>query len=251
MPYAPLSTSDRARSGLGAATIVALTGVVLVIGLRVDPRAAVRQGLQTFALAPDPPPPTPAPPPPHHAARRPQGAAAPPNLRSRATEVAAPKPILPPPPPKLVTAPKAAQSLDPSSGAADRAGPGTGAGGVGNGFGSGGGGDGDGDGDGGDTPPRWKSGRLKDSDYPKDAGRSGISGTVSVRYVVEEDGRVTHCQVTHSSGSALLDATTCRLIEQRFRYRPSLDSDGEPVRSIIEEDHSWLIDRRAADDEDR
>ena len=36
-----------------------------------------------------------------------------------------------------------------------------------------------------------------------------------------------------------LDQRTCALIEERFRFAPSRDGDGRPVRSIIEESHTW------------
>ena len=84
---------------------------------------------------------------------------------------------------------------------------------------------GDGAGDGG-TPPRHVRGRLRDSDYPRGLGEAGIEGTVSVRYAVAVDGRVSDCAIAHSSGSVVLDATTCRLIEQRFRLSPSRDAAG-------------------------
>jgi periplasmic protein TonB len=174
-----------------------------------------------------------------HTARK-QGAASPPNLRAHPVEIVAPPPVLPPISVPVVTASKAGQGSDPSAGASTVAGPGTGAGGVGTGSGSGGDGDGDGDG-GGDTPPRLIKGRLRNSDYPAAAGEAGVSGTVSVRYVVETDGRVSDCEVTRSSGSPLLDETTCRLIRERFRFRPSLDAQGRPVPAAIVENHSWYV----------
>ena len=41
-------------------------------------------------------------------------------------------------------------------------------------------------------------------------------------------------------GNPELDAVTCRLIQQRYRFRPSLDPGGRPVRSQVVEDHSWV-----------
>ena len=38
----------------------------------------------------------------------------------------------------------------------------------------------------------------------------------------------------------MLDDTTCRLITERYHFRPSLDPAGRPVRSQIVEDHSWV-----------
>jgi len=71
-------------------------------------------------------------------------------------------------------------------------------------------------------------------------GEAGGGGTVGVRFTVEVDGRVGRCMVTHSSGNRILDDTTCRLITERYRFRPSLDPAGRPVRSQIVEDHSWV-----------
>ena len=45
------------------------------------------------------------------------------------------------------------------------------------------------------------------------------------------------------SGNAALDETTCRLIEQRYRYDPSRDADGRPVRSIIVVNQDWVLER--------
>lgn len=197
--------------------------------------------LKTFTIKP-PPPPIPTVKPRIAQSRRPEGAASPPNLRSKATEIVAPPPVVPlPVQPFLNVSTVANIGSDTTSGAAPFAGPGTGAGGIGNGSGSGGAGEGDGDG-GTETPPRWRKGRLKDSDYPKGLGESGISGTVTVRYLVIETGRVTACDVLKSSGSDALDETTCRLIRERFRFDPSRDAAGRPLAAYIRENHSWSVE---------
>ena len=36
-------------------------------------------------------------------------------------------------------------------------------------------------------------------------------------------------------------------IEKRFRYDPSRDADGRPVRSIVVVDHDWIVEREPAD----
>jgi protein TonB len=234
--------NDRIIAAIAAAALQGLLVYALVVGLAVKMPGAVDSRLALFGVLPPPPPPPREKVVPHPVrSAKPEGAAAPPNLRSKAAEVAAPVPIvvLTVPPP-IVAAPKPGIGNDRSSGAAEVAGPGTGAGGVGNGTGSGGAGDGDGDG-GRDTPPRWIRGRIKDSDYPRAAKEAMIQGTVSVRYTVAETGRVTDCMVTRSSGNAELDETTCRLVKERFRYRPSKDEQGNPVESIIVENHSWVI----------
>ena len=233
--------ADRARGAIATAVAAGLIGAALLLGLRGAGayRDRIDPGLAIFTVAP------PTPPPPvraehHRRTPRREAAAAPPAKRATPTDLVAPTPVVPlPVPPPLVTAPLADTARAPTVGAA-LAGPGQGAGGEGNGRGSGDGGNGDGGG-GGETPPRWRHGRLKNSDFPAAAADAGASGTVGVRYVVRRDGRVEDCEVTHSSGSRVLDATTCRLIEQRFRFSPSRDAAGRPVDSMIVENHGWFI----------
>ena len=247
---------ERARAGLPTLVVHLLLGLALLRSLGVDPLALPPRVLTLIDLAPPPPPPrVEARPRVRERSRREEGAASPPNLESRRTEIVAPPPVLPPPPPPVVTADKADIGADPTAGAAPVPGPGTGSGGQGNGTGSGrwgngpgGGGDGDGDG-GGFTPPRRIRGSIRDSDYPAAVGAAGVGGTVSVIYTVETDGRATHCAITNSSGNPELDDTTCRLIEQRFRFQPSRDPFGRPVRSRIVQDHSWETQDEEPQDE--
>ncbi|ONF95080.1 Gram-negative bacterial tonB protein [Sphingomonas jeddahensis] len=128
------------------------------------------------------------------------------------------------------------------SGSADIRGPGTGAGGVGDGFGSGGAGDGDGGGYGEETGPTFLRGRMSTSDLPEALFATGFVGTVGVRYLVATNGRVPECVVTRSSGNRQVDAVTCRLIRERFRFRPSRDGRGRPVSAWIVENHSWEVE---------
>jgi protein TonB len=236
---------DRLKAGLPTLAVHLLLVLALLIGLGADPTTAPRlEPVRSIDLAPPPPPPVVTIPPVRERSRRPEGAASPPNLESQRTDIVAPPPLIPVPPP-VVTALVAGPGLDPSAGSAAVPGPGTGSGGVGDGTGSGGrgtgpGGGGDGDGDGrGLTPPRRIRGEIRDRDYPRGAGEAGLGGRVSVIYTVEPDGRATNCRITDSSGSPELDGTTCRLIEQRFRFRPSRDASGRPVRSRIVQDHYW------------
>jgi TonB family protein len=63
-------------------------------------------------------------------------------------------------------------------------------------------------------------------DYPEELREQGVQGTVTVRYTVDENGRVTDVSVSHSSGSDALDDAAVRAI-RRFRYRPA-QSSGKP-----------------------
>ena len=233
------SVQDRLLGALGAAIVVTLLGYGLLVGMAVEIHAQIEQAMALLDLrAPLPKPPLPPPPVERPKHRRASGPASPRNLKNKATEIVTPPPlILPPIPPPVVSAQKAGTGMAASTGAADRPGPGEGAGGQGNG--TGGGGDGDDD---GDVPPRRIRGQLKSSDLPPDLRDSEFSGTVAVRYDVETDGTVGICEIMGSSGSAELDRLTCRLIQQRFRFDPSRDSEGRPVESTIEENHRWEID---------
>lgn len=234
---------DRAISALLSAALTLLLGWALLAGLGVRMPGATERSLDTFDVVPLPPPPLERVVPDPARNTRPEGEAAPPNLRSTATPVVAPVPIVvtPVPPPPVIAAPVAGVGGDPSQGAAAAAGPGKGAGGVGNGTGSGGSGDGDGGGWEDETPPRRVRGRLRYSDHPGADAADGVRDTVSLRYFVETDGRVSGCRVTASSGNAALDAVVCGLVTRRFRYRPSLDGRGRPVRSIVSVDHDWGV----------
>jgi periplasmic protein TonB len=248
MTFVRSTRAERGRAALGAAALTAAFGYALVAGLALGSGASPEQALSLFEVGPDPPPPPREKLAPHrvHSSRR-EGAASPPNLRSEPTELVAPVPVVPVPvPPPVVTAAIAGIGGDPSAGSADVVGPGTGSGGQGDGRGSGGEGDGSGDG-GAETPPRWVRGQLKDSDYPEGAAEAGVGGTVGVRYLVWTDGRVRDCEITRSSGSRELDATTCRLIEQRFRFRPSRNEEGRAVPAVIVENHSWMIHQEPAE----
>lgn len=109
--------------------------------------------------------------------------------------------------------------------------------GTGSGGGPGGQGTGTGQGDGG-TDLEWLSGEFRPSDYPR-AVRAGIGGKVEFRFIVGVNGRVTDCAITRSTGNADLDATTCRVVVKRFRYRPSTDANGRPIPDVVEGDVDW------------
>jgi len=243
---------ERGVAVIGVVLVHALIGYALLTGLSARIAAHTEEALKLFTVTP-PKPPAPEPQRTRPAARsapKKEGAASPRNLRSRATEVVAPRPpIVIPLPPPVIAAPIPAIGDDRSSGASDRPGPGTGSGGQGTGTGSGA--YGDGPGGGGGTGPRQIAGRIRNSDYPRGAVEAGRSGIVSVQYTVAVDGQVSRCVVTRSSGSPDLDQTTCRLIQQRFRFRPARDASGRPVQADIVEDHEWIMERDAEPDRER
>lgn len=221
---------DKARLSAGAITLAVHLGLA---GLFLF---ALTQRWQAPSRLVDATPPiteVPLPPPPPRV---------PPRHNSVAKAAPRPKPGRAEPAPAAIAAPApriipAIIPLAPVLGTVPAGGGGTG----GTGAGTGGNGEGGSGSGGGGTPPEQIGGRIKDRDYPHNLSESGISGTVSVRYRVGVDGRVSDCLVTHSSGSEALDTLTCRLIEQRLRFRPSRDEEGRPVPAFIVENHSWII----------
>ena len=247
--------NDRIKAAIGTLLFQAALAYALIAGLGVNPVAAVKDQLHLIALPPDKPlPPEPKKkvvplrkpsPEKKKAAPKKEGAASPANLRATPTEIVAPPPHPIPVPPPVAAAPIAGIGAAASAGASNVRGPGTGSGGQGNGTGSGLGGNGGGGGGGmgRGSPPRWIKGDIRDKDYPRASAEAGFGGTVGVRFAVETNGRATDCVVTRSSGHQDIDETTCRLIEQRFRYKPGTDADGRPVRTWLVERHTWSIHR--------
>lgn len=85
------------------------------------------------------------------------------------------------------------------------------------------------------------SGYVTEGDYPAAAIRSGQQGTVSFRLSIGTDGRVQGCAVTRSSGSDLLDSTTCRLMVRRVRFTPATDPQGRPRADEFDGYIEWRL----------
>lgn len=243
---------DRIIPATAAVALQLLLGYALIIGLGVAPLPRIADDIKVFEVPPDrvpPPPPRPSKPAPHRPAPKPRGASAPPALRARATPVVAPPPeIKIERPPLIIAAPFPGIGADPSAGAAPVPGPGSGSGGQGTGTGSGS--SGTGDGGGGGSHAEYLRGDIRDRDYPREARDAGISGDLTTRYVIGPDGRIADCRVVKSSGSALLDEATCRLVKERFRYLPARDANGRKISEVQFDDHHWRLGPRERPDDD-
>ena len=89
--------------------------------------------------------------------------------------------------------------------------------------------------------PRWISGGLVNSDNP----RGRYRGTVTVRFTVQPNGRVSGCRTAVSSGSTALDARTCQLVEQRLRFRPALNWQGRAIPYETQAIYTWGVKHRS------
>lgn len=67
--------------------------------------------------------------------------------------------------------------------------------------------------------PRLIAGSITNLDYPVAAAQA--RGTTVVRLGIGANGRITACEMTASSGNAVLDRTTCMVMQRRFRFEPT------------------------------
>lgn len=221
---------ERAYALAAVAVIQAALGAILLSGFHVElgRTGEVVQRLINVTLAKPPPPPQPPPPPPkpaHHQSSAPK---------------AAPAKLGGSPGPKPAHAPRSVTPVVTVKPSAAPSGGGTGTGpAIGAGAGGGTGGNGYGAGEGG-TDLELISGEITPRDYPRYLSEAGIGGHVSVTFTVQVNGRVTGCRVARSSGVPELDSLTCRLVEQRFRFRPSTDRYGRPITDEADYDHDWI-----------
>lgn len=224
---------ERAYALVAVVFVQAAIGFVLLTGLRVDftRSTEIVQRLVDVTLRKPPPPVVPVQPPPKPQRHQ---AAAPKAAPDKLGGSPGPQPAHAPPSVTPVVAVK--PSVAPSGG-------GTGMGpALGAGAGGGAGGNGYGEDDGG-TDLEQIAGEITSRDYPRDLREAGIGGRVGVLFKVEPNGRVGSCTVTRSSGVPELDALTCRLIQQRFIYRPSTDRFGRPIEDEVDGEHDWIAPR--------
>ncbi|KQZ71676.1 energy transducer TonB [Sphingopyxis sp. Root214] len=234
-----VSRQQKLLAGGGALIAVVAVGFGLASGLDLDVVRKASEAITAIAL-PAPPPPRKEVVPVKAPSEKASGKASAANKHAKAAAVAAPPPKLPPITSPIAAAPRPGTGNDASAGATPNPGPGSGAGGRGDGTGAGGAGSGTG----GGTKAIWRSGTIRDRDYPREASRAKAGGEVEVRFTIETSGRVSRCRVTRSSGDASLDATTCDLIEERFRFKPATNAAGEPIASQYGWRQSWWLERR-------
>jgi len=159
----------------------------------------------------------------------PEGASGEEAPEAAAREVSAPPVVVPK---KTVPIPPASSTGDEDVSGAAEQGTGTGRGGPGVGTGSGG----EGSGSGGVPFQRRAekvAGEIRARDYPRASVSERDGSYVIVHFTVTPDGRTRDCRVARSSGNAEVDRITCKLVIERFRYRPAIDSNGDPASEKV------------------
>ncbi len=71
--------------------------------------------------------------------------------------------------------------------------------------------------------------RQIDPEYPRDARRDGIEGSIDLRFTVKADGKVADIEVVEASPAATFDREAVAAV-RRWRYEPRRE-DGVPVDS--------------------
>lgn len=227
--------SGRIAAAVCVAAIHLVIGYAFLMGMtvsRTEPRDEKRS---IIVLEPEPVPPPVAEPPPKQPKVEAKGGGAP-VPKAPPLPVIVPKPVIvTTPPPVIAVAPPTV-----TSGASPVMGEGgTGSGGQGDDAGPGAG-QGEEDGE-GFTGARQIRGRFRNSDFPPSA-RSAGRLRIGVQFAVGPTGRVEECDIIEPSGYPEVDAMTCRVIIDRYRFKPARDPQGDPVTEVMEEEYTWTLD---------
>jgi TonB family protein len=92
---------------------------------------------------------------------------------------------------------------------------------------------------------RSKNGDFLFKHYPARALALGEQGRVGFRVTLDDEGTVTSCDVTKSSGFGSLDSETCDLIVQYARFKPVRDVAGRTFAAMSEGFVNWRLPRGA------
>lgn len=88
-----------------------------------------------------------------------------------------------------------------------------------------------------ESPTAW----FTPDDYPSAAVRDNLAGRVRIKFRVDPDGRVRTCIPVITSGSPVLDQTTCGIYEQHARYWPARDRHGHAISEVQTQGVSWVL----------
>lgn len=88
------------------------------------------------------------------------------------------------------------------------------------------------------SPASW----IPPDGYPSAARDSAEEGRVAFTLEVDESGRVSDCKVTSSSGSPLLDETTCYYMSANARFTPARDAKNKIVPSKWSSAMTWKLE---------
>jgi protein TonB len=210
MAYADQEPRARKIFALGGVALLhAGVGYALVTGLAYNAAKQVYEDLKTFDVAPDEPekPEEPPPPPPKVDLPPPPKVTVPPPVNTSPIVSSNPIQAITPSAPPAPPAPPAAPPPPAPPKVAQRA--------------------------------TQRGGSISDEDYPSSSIRNEEAGTSVATFTIGSDGKVTACNA--SGASPTLDAETCKLIIRRFRFKPALDTSGQPIAETKSQRVTWRL----------
>lgn len=77
--------------------------------------------------------------------------------------------------------------------------------------------------------------------YPPQARNAGQEGRTVFSLDIDAQGRVMQCNIVQSSGSELLDTTTCDLAVVNGRFSPARDAQGMAVAGVWNSAMRWQL----------
>ena len=210
MAYADQEPSGRKIFAIGAVALLhAGVGYALVTGLAYNAAKQVYEDLKTFDVAPEEPekPEEPPPPPPKVDLPPPPKVTVPPPVVTTNVQSTNTLPPLTQSAPPAPPAPPAAPPPPAPPKVAQRA--------------------------------TQRGGSISDEDYPSSSIRNEEAGTSVATFTIGTDGKVSSCNA--SGASPTLDAETCKLIIRRFRFKPALDTSGQPIAETKSQRVTWRL----------
>ncbi|MBC2667242.1 energy transducer TonB [Novosphingobium flavum] len=87
------------------------------------------------------------------------------------------------------------------------------------------------------SPGSW----ITTNDYPAVALRYRQQGTVGFVLTIDPSGKVADCTIAASSGTAILDEATCKLLRDRAIFSPATDKKGRPVSGTYSNRTRWIL----------
>lgn len=86
-------------------------------------------------------------------------------------------------------------------------------------------------------PASW----FSSNNYPIEAIKQGIEGSVTFDVDVDATGKPTACRITVSSGHPILDQATCDIVRSEGRFIPAKKADGKPIAGHYSNRAIWRM----------
>ncbi|WP_164975557.1 energy transducer TonB [Sphingobium fluviale] len=88
-----------------------------------------------------------------------------------------------------------------------------------------------------ESPGTW----INPDDYPKAALYNEMTGNSAFRLFIDPTGKVSHCQITVSSGFEVLDNATCERLIEHGKFTPARDGKGKLVADVWNSRVVWKM----------